>query len=33
VHRGDAELVDEVPTATKYLDRPLLVVATARKAA
>jgi len=33
VHPGDAALVAEVPTATKYLDRPLLLVATARKAA
>jgi len=33
VHEGDAALVDEVPTATKYLDRPVLAVATARKAA
>jgi ubiquinone/menaquinone biosynthesis C-methylase UbiE len=33
VYPGDAALVAEVPTATKYLDRPLLLVATARKAA
>jgi ubiquinone/menaquinone biosynthesis C-methylase UbiE len=33
VHPGDAALVAEVPTATKYLDRPLLLIATARKAA
>ena len=33
VHPGDTALVDEVPTATKYLDRPLLLIATARRAA
>jgi SAM-dependent methyltransferase len=31
-HRGDARLVDEVPAAAKYLDRPLLLVVWAERA-
>jgi SAM-dependent methyltransferase len=32
-HAGDADLVDEVPWAVKYLDRPLLVVIEAERPA